>query len=81
MQVYIHPNYKKKKKRKKKKSIHTSLKSNLEQLMTPMDHKCYLYSSICKYFMTVVVPLLTIDDKYIKIFSNNIHLCYRKYIN
>jgi hypothetical protein len=61
-------------------SIHTSIKSNLRQL-APLGHKCYLYPSICKYFMTMTVPLLTIDDRCIKVLSNNIHQCYRKYIN
>ena len=62
------------------KSIHTSIKSNLEPL-APLGHKCYLYPSICKYFMTMALPLLTIDDRCIKVLSNNIHRCYRKYIN
>ena len=61
-------------------SIYTFIKSNLEPLALLGD-KCCLYSSICKYFMILMVPLLTIDDRCIKVLSNNIHLYYRKYIN
>ena len=67
-------------KKRKRNSIHTSIKSNLEPLAS-LGHKCYLYSIICKYFMTMVVPLLTIDDRYIKVLSSNIHLYCRKYIS
>ena len=66
--------------KKKKKSIHKSIISNLEP-MAPLGQKCYLYSRICKYFMTMVVSLLTIDDRCIKVLSGNIHLCCRIYIN
>ena len=34
-----------------------------------------------KKIMTMVLPLLTIVDRCIKVLSNNIHRCYRKYIN
>ena len=61
-------------------NIHASIKSNLEPL-APLGHKCYLYSSICKYFMTMAILLLTIDDRCIKVLSNNIHQFSRKYIN